>query len=153
MHSPDDKPPPFSTDLPRDGESARRPPFRFRVRTLLILTTLVAAACVISTVFPLPFSQLMIGGGWVLAASWLAMGALFGRGDRQAFCIGAVVVLSSMWTGVGGQFMEGVRRSAYFLGAAPAGAGLLWFDAAVLAAAAAGNGWFCVRARRYFERG
>lgn len=116
--------------------------------------TALAIACGFAGFVPVEISQLLIGFVWIVATSLLIVGLFFGRGDRRAFCIGASVVVSSMWTGIGGRFMEGIH---YLFGIFSLGYGvsqpiMLWLDLAVLAALAVANGWLCMRARAYFER-
>jgi hypothetical protein len=75
------------------------------------------------------------------------------RGDRRAFCVGAFVVVASVWFDIGGRVMQGVH---YLFGVISLGYGvplqmMLWLDLGVLAALAVANGWLCVRARQFFE--
>jgi hypothetical protein len=128
--------------------------WQFSLRSLMIATTVLAIGCGFAKFVPIEVSHLLIGLIWVVATSLLLTGLIFGRGDVRAFCIGASVVISSMWTGIGGRLMQGVH---FFFGVFSAGSGvsqpiMLWLDLAVLAALAVANGWLCVRARAYFER-
>ena len=128
--------------------------WQFSLRSLFIATTALALACGFAVLVPVEVSHLLIGFIWIVATSLLIVGLFFGRGDRRAFCIGASVVMSSMWTDIGGRFMQGVH---FFFDLFTAGSGVslpitLWLDLAVLAALAVGNGWLCMKARAYFER-
>ena len=91
----------------------------------------------------------MVGAVWFVATGWLVTGLLFAKGDQRAFCIGALLVVSSMWTGIGGQYMQGVH-SLFPRGLA--GSIAIWLDLVMIAGTAAANGWVCIWARRYFER-
>ncbi len=131
--------------------TARR--WQFSLRELLIATTVLAFGCAFAVVVPVEVSHLLIGLIWIIALSLLIVGLVFSRGDRRAFCIGAFIVASSVWTDIGGRLMQGVH---FFYGAFSAGSGvplpiMLWLDLAVLAALAVANGWLCVKARAYFE--
>lgn len=122
-------------------------PTRFSVRTLLVVTTFFAIWCGFVAIMPAAFSFIIVGAVWFVATGWLVTGILFGRGDSRAFCIGAALVASSMWTGLGGQYMQGIHS---FLGfEQPFGA---WVDLAVIATTAVANGWCCIWARRFFDR-
>ena len=96
----------------------------------------------------------MVGIAWIAAAGWLVTGIFFASGDQRAFCIGAVVVVSTMWTGIGGRFIAGIFELAGLFsgGFAFAGTLKLWLDLVVIAGAAVANGYLCILARRYFER-
>jgi hypothetical protein len=98
---------------------------------------------------PVAFSQLLVGAIWFIATGWLVTGIVFGQGDQRAFCIGAGLVVSSMWTGIGGQYMHGFH-SLFLPGIA--GSLAAWLDLVLIAGTAAANGWFCIWARRFFER-
>jgi hypothetical protein len=124
-----------------------RIPARFSLRTLLAATTFFAIWCAFVAIMPLAFSQLLVGAFWFVATGWLVTGVIFARGDRRAFCIGAGLVASSMWTGLGGQYMQAVHSILGF--ERPLG---LWLDLVVIAATAAANGWCCIWARRFFDR-
>jgi hypothetical protein len=130
---------------------ARR--WQFSLRELLIATTVLAFGCAFAVLVPVEVSHLLIGLIWIIALSLLIVGLVFSRGDRRAFCIGAFIVASSVWTDLGGRFMQGVH---FFYGVFAGGSGvplpiMLWLDLAVLAAVAVANGWLCVKARAYFE--
>ncbi len=143
--SPAPTPPP-----PREASSRTLLPgisLRFSLRTLLIATTLFAFWCALVAQLPVAFSQLLVGAIWFIATGWLVIGIIFGQGDRRAFCIGAVLVVSSMWTGIGGQYMYG-----FHLLYLPGGAVAAWLDLVLIAGTAVANGWFCIWARRFFER-
>jgi hypothetical protein len=116
--------------------------------------TLLALGCGFAVLMPVEISHLLIGLIWIIALSILAVGLFFAQGDRRAFCIGAFIVASSVWTDVGGRFMQGVH---YLYQIPLFGYGIslpimLWLDLAVLALTAIANGWVCVQAKRYFER-
>lgn len=115
--------------------------------------TLFALLCGVAVFVPIEISHLLIGLFWLIAISVLLMGIIMGRGDRRAFSIGAFVVVSSVWTDLGGRFMLGVH---YFydilsLGQGVPLAAMLWLDLAVLAGTAVGIGWLCLRARAFFK--
>jgi hypothetical protein len=127
---------------------------RFSLRLLFVVMTVLAFGCALAVLMPVEISHLLIGLFWMVALSVLTLGVVFGHGDRRAFCIGALIVGSSVWTNVGGRFMQGMH---YLYGIAAAGYGIslpvmLWLDLLVLAVAAVVNGWLCVRARSYLER-
>ena len=127
---------------------------RFRLRTLLIATTLFAFWSALVSLLPYALSELVVGAIWIAATSWLVVGVLFTRGDRRAFYIGALLVVTSTWTGVGGRYMGGFHQLisvgplATFTNLFP----MPWIDLAMIAGTAIANGWFCVWARRFFER-
>jgi len=125
---------------------------RFSTRTLLRLTTALAVICGLGTVLPAAMSQIALGALWIVASGWLITGIVFAKGDARAFCIGAAVVATSMWTGIGGGFAGGIRsllREILFLGW-PSEVET-WLIHIALAVAAVGNGYLCILARRYFE--
>jgi hypothetical protein len=124
-----------------------RVPLRFSLRSLLVGTTFFAIWCAFVAILPVAFSQLVVGAFWFAATGWLVTGVIFGRDDQRAFCLGAALVASSMWTGLGGQYMQGIHSIFGFgqrLG--------VWLDLVVIAATAVANGWCCIWARRYFDR-
>ena len=127
---------------------------RFSLKHLLTAMTVVAFACGFAVLVPVAISHLLIGLFWMAALGVLAVGVLFGHGDRRAFCIGALIVTSSVWTDIGGRYMQGVHYLYDLLvpGNSITLALLLWVDLLVLAATAIANGWVCVQARRYLER-
>jgi hypothetical protein len=108
----------------------------------------------LASILPAFISQIVIGAVWIASAGWLITGIFYARGDQQAFCIGASIVVASMWTGVGARFVEGVTRLLMALlgGWRITGQAALWLDLVLLLLAAIANGWLAVRARRYFER-
>lgn len=127
---------------------------QFSLRFLFVAMTCLALGCGFAVLMPVEISHLLIGLIWIVALSVLTVGLFFARGDERAFCIGAFIVASSVWTDIGGRFMQGVH---YVYQIASIGYGLslpvmLWLDLAVLALTAIANGWLCVQARRYFER-
>jgi hypothetical protein len=124
-----------------------RIPLRFSLRTLMVGTTFFAIWCAFVAILPMAFSQLVVGAFWFAATGWLVTGVIFGRRDQRAFCLGAALVASSMWTGLGGQYMQGIHSIFGFeqsLG--------VWLDLLVIAATAVANGWCCIWARRFFDR-
>jgi hypothetical protein len=123
-------------------------PWQFSLRHLFIAMTVLAAGCSLAMLMPVGLSHLVIGLFWMIALSVLTVGVVFGRGDRRAFCIGALIVSSSVWTNVGGRFMQGIHY-IYDGVSLPV---MLWLDLGVLSIAALANGWLCVQARRYFDR-
>lgn len=115
--------------------------------------TVIALGCGFAVIVPVEISHLLIGLIWMIAFGVLTVGLIFGRGDRRAFCIGAFVVVASVWFDIGGRVMQGVH---YLFGVISLGYGvplqvMLWLDLGVLAALAVANGWLCVRARKFFE--
>lgn len=115
--------------------------------------TLLAVCSAVATIVPVELSHLLIGLFWLVAISLLLVGIVFGRGDRRAFCIGAFVVASSVWTDLGGRFFQGIHF-LYSLFSGGSGVPLpvmLWLDFAVLAGVAVLTGWLCVGARSFFE--
>lgn len=143
-----------SAPPPPPSETSSRPlwpaiPLRFSLRTLLIAITIFGVWCALVSLLPQAINELLVGAIWIVATGWLIIGVVFAKDDQRAFCIGALLVVSSMWTGIGGLFMQGFHR--LFLGGGPGRIGF-WVDLMMLAATAVANGWFCVWARRYFER-
>lgn len=142
------------------GESPTPPPFpakkswQFSMRAMMIGMTVFAILCGMTVALPIAFSQLIVGLIWIGATGWLLTGLVFARGDQRAFCIGAAVLVSSTWTGIGGRFLEGIGRILFLLtgGMSLADGLTLWIDHAVIALAAIANGYFCIWARHYFER-
>lgn len=137
----------------------QRKAWQFSLRTLFITTTAVALWCGFTVVLPGVLSNLLLGALWLGITGWLLTGLIFARGDTRAFCIGAAVVVTSSWTGIGGQFLEAFRTLGNLLAqglSVPYSEGLasllLWFKHFALLATAIANGWFCIRARHYFER-
>ena len=84
---------------------------RFSLRSLLLGVTLFTLVCGSASILPAFVSQILIGAVWIASAGWLITGIFFAQGDQQAFCIGASVVIASMWTGVGARFVEGMTSS------------------------------------------
>lgn len=134
-------------------EPGSHSPPRFTLRTLFAVTTSLAIWCAFVAIVPFWMSQMLIGFIWIVAASAVVIGIVYARGTRQTFCIGASIVLASMWTGPGGQLIEGFQQMVELL------LGPLqlpravegWTNIAILGGLAAGNGWFAIKARRYFE--
>jgi len=116
---------------------------------------LFALACGLVSALPSYISQILIGVVWIASAGWLVTGVFFARGDQQAFCLGASIVVASMWTGVGARFVEGMTRllAALLGGWRITGQAALWLDLVLLLLAAFANGRLAVRARRYFQHG
>lgn len=113
-----------------------------------------AVLCGFFALLPDAFGHILIGSIWIAATGWLITGLVFAKGDQRAFCIGAVVVVSSSWTGIGGRFLDGVTSLLFLLTSGmplPSEVSMLAKHVA-LAAAAVANGYFCIRARHYFER-
>jgi hypothetical protein len=141
----------MSTDSPTPPPPPFGLPVRFSLRTLLIGTTCFALWCGFVSLLPdvltQAFTQLMVGGVWIVATSWLVIGVVFGRDDQRAFCLGALLVVSSMWTGFGGQFMNGYHQLLRIRQP-----WALWTDFILIAVTATANGRFCIWARRFFER-
>jgi len=126
---------------------------RFSTRTLLRITTALAVVCGLGTLLPTSMSQIALGALWIAVSGWLITGIVFAKGDARAFCIGAAVVATSMWTGIGGGFAGGIRillRKILFLGWHSEVE--TWLVHIALAVTAVANGYLCILARRYFER-
>lgn len=132
--------------------------WQFSLQTLLGALTGIAIFCGLMTALPAPFanalSQALIGLVWIVAAGWLVTGLFYARGDQRAFCIGAVVVVSSTWTKIGGRFLQGIFQmfTSVFGGLRLPDFIIAWLDLTLIVAIAAANGWACVLARRYFEK-
>jgi hypothetical protein len=127
--------------------------WRFSLGSLFWATTVIALGCGFAVIVPVEISHLLIGLMWMIAFGVLTVGLIFGRGDRRAFCVGAFVVVASVWFDIGGRVMQGMH---YLFGVISFGYGvplqmMLWLDLAVLAALAVANGWLCVQSRRFFE--
>jgi hypothetical protein len=127
--------------------------WRFSLSSLFWATTVIALGCGFAVIVPVEISHLLIGLIWIIAFGVLTVGLIFGRGDRRAFCIGAFVMVASVWFDIGGRVMQGVH---YLFGVLSLGYGvplqvMLWLDLGVLAALAVANGWLCVRARQFIE--
>lgn len=127
---------------------------RFSLHRLLVAMTALAVGCGFAALMPLEVSHLLIGLIWIVTLSVLTVGVVFGRGDQRAFCIGALIVASSVWTNIGGRYMQGVHHvyEILTLGSGVSLPLMLWLDLAVLFVTAVANGWLCTRARGYFER-
>lgn len=125
------------------------------MRSLLQVVTIFAVLCGLVVVLPIYISHIILGAIWIAAVGWLVTGVIFAKGDQRAFCIGAGIVIASMWGGVGARFVEGVTRLLVALlgGLSITGHVSLWLDFLLLFATAGANGWLCIRARRYFEQG
>jgi hypothetical protein len=97
--------------------------------------------------------HVLVGIAWIGATGWLITGLFFAQGDQRAFCIGALVAATSAWTGIGGQFLEGVAQLLWqLLGSTPTAVPTTQLlKHLALAVAALANGWLCVRARHYFQ--
>ncbi|MCA9235629.1 MAG: hypothetical protein KDA44_09150 [Planctomycetales bacterium] len=142
--------PPAAPPQSDPAAAARR--FRFSVRTALLVTTVLAIGCGVAKLIPYGITLLLTGATWIAGASWLATGVLFGRGDRQAFCVGGSIVVLSMWSQAGGQLLEGVRTLLRPLGLFGLGDSFTpWLELLIVAAAVVGNGLLCVRARRWHQ--
>ncbi len=100
---------------------------------------------------PAAFSHTLIGLIWIGASGWLVTGLFFARGDQRAFCIGAAMVVSSMWSRIGGRFMQGMFDILGLFVALPLTT-KAWLDLGLIVVTAIANGYLCIRARHYFER-
>lgn len=116
--------------------------------------TALAILCGFAAILPVALTQLVIGAIWIVAASLFVTGLFFGDGDERAFCIGATLALSSMWTGPGGRFMMGIHAIFDLLlgGLNLPQSVVLWFDLGVHVLLVLVNGWLCMRARAFFQR-
>ena len=154
QHTPPDPPP-----LPSDSSNAlptqpRR--WQFSLQTMLKGITIFAILCGFGAILPVAFSQIILGAFWIAISGWLITGIVFAKGDKRAFCIGAAVVATSMWTRVGGKFIQGISdlvTGLLGIGGLNNSVTLdIWIEHIGLAAAAIANGWLCIKARRYFEQ-
>jgi hypothetical protein len=110
-----------------------------------------AVWCGLTLALPAALTQILMGLVWLAASVFLLTGLVFARGDAQAFCLGAVLVVTSTWTGLGGRLMDGVHRLLQFVSSTSVGDALwLWVDLVVLTSAAVGMGWLAVVSRRFF---
>ncbi len=150
---------PFADSPHEPPQLPSRKTFQFSLRTMMLGMTGFALWCGIVAVLPGFLSNMLLGALWLAGSGWLLTGIVFARGDLRAFCIGAAVVVTSTWTGIGGQFLEAFRALGLLLlgGLVDPYSGrmtsmLLWFKHLALFGAALANGYLCIRARRYFER-
>lgn len=120
----------------------------------MIAMTGLAFICGLASALPTFFTQALVGMIWIAATGWLVTGLFFARGDQRAFCIGAAVVVSSMWSRLGGRFIQGMLQMVSGLsgGLFLSEAISAWLDLTLIAGAAVANGWLCIRARHYFEQ-
>lgn len=146
-----DVPPPLPPDAQLVADREIRGPLRFSLRNLMQLTGLLAVLCGAAVVLPSGFSQLIVGAIWIAASGWLVVGVIYGRGDDRVFAIGAGLVVASMWTGLGGRYMQGVHEVLALLSLGSRGGVAAWLDLAVLTVTAVANGMLCVAARRFYE--
>lgn len=145
-------PPPLPADASTVGRAARGK-WQFSMKTLMLATTGVALFFGFAAALPASFSQALLGLIWIAATGWLATGVVFAKGDQRAFCIGALIMISSTWTRLGGRFIQGMFEIFTLLsgGSQLPHALNLWIEHLLLFGAAVANGWFCVYARHYFE--
>ncbi len=124
------------------------------MRTLFRVMTAMALFCGFVTVMPASLSQIALGALWIVVSGWLITGIVFAKGDARAFCIGAAVVATSMWTGIGGGFIGGIRSLLRGIPIAWGvdSTGMTWLIHLILALTAVANGYLCILACRYFER-
>ena len=160
MPTSEPQPPPVLPDnASAEGSVAR---WQFSLKALFRFTTIFALLLGFSVVMPSSLSMLLTGAIWLAISGGLVTGLIFARGDQRAFCIGAAIVVSSLWTGIGGRFMQGVHwiyGSSGFPGQIVPGQlftvsiGMsAWLDLAVIGVTAILNGIFCVYARRFFQQ-
>ena len=121
---------------------------------MFVAMTAFAVWCGFAAITPLWLNQMLIGAIWVAVSGSLLTGIVFAKNDQRAFCIGALVVVASMWTRSGGMLMEGMQQ---FFNLAVEPLNLprtvgIWIDLALLLALAFANGLLCVRAKAFFER-
>ncbi len=121
---------------------------------MLVAMTVFAVLCGMISTLPVAFSQMVAGLLWIIASGWLLTGIVFAKHDQRAFCLGAAVVVSSMWTGIGARFLQGTFDVLSILlgGMSFPRSVKIWLDLLFLSGMAAANGYLCIRARRYFER-
>jgi len=131
-----------------------RKTWHFSLRSLMIGMTSFAILFGLGAILPYAFSQVLTGLVWIMASGWLVTGLFFARGDQRAFCIGAAVVVSSMWSRIGGRFLQGVFQIfGLFFGGIDLPSGVTaWLDLSLIVVTAVANGYLCIYARRYFER-
>ena len=142
---------PTADSPPEPPPLPNRKAFQFSLRTMMIGMTGFAFLCGFASVLPAAFSHALIGLFWIGASGWLVTGLFFARGDQRAFCIGSAMVVSSMWTRVGGRFMQGMADIFGMFVVMPLGM-KAWFDLGLIVATALANGYLCIRARHFFER-
>jgi len=118
---------------------------------MMLVMTGFAILCGFASALPAAFSHALIGLIWIGASGWLVTGLFFAHGDQRAFCIGSALVVSSMWTRIGGRFMQGMSDILGLFVALPITT-KAWLDLGLIVATAIANGYLCIRARHYFER-
>jgi hypothetical protein len=123
---------------------------------LWLATTMVAVVAALASILPQrvgnALTQLLTGGIPLAATGWLATGLLVARGERQAFCLGGLVVFASLWTSAGGSFLEGFAQLVGFplLSLGLTFPLIAWLKLLGLGVAAYANGRLCVRAYRFY---
>ena len=144
------EPPPFSPEQQHQSSPSRKT-WQFSMRTMLIGMTAFAIMCAMFSAFPWT-SGIVLGGLWLAISGFLLTGIVFAHNDKRAFCIGAAVVVASTWTGMGGMFLESLQRLTHGFSTS-SGWPRVWMKHFFLLVSAIANGWLCIRARRYFEKG
>lgn len=146
--------PPIPPPLPGESETAacaRKTRWQFSLRSMMLLMTGTAIAFGLLSTMPI-VNGIVLGGFWLVASGWLLTGIVFATGDQKAFCIGAMIVVASTWTGMGGMLLESAQSLAFNIGVPVSGWFGIWLKHLVLLASAVGNGWICIRARRYYSQ-
>ncbi|MEQ8838508.1 MAG: hypothetical protein RID07_17015 [Lacipirellulaceae bacterium] len=110
--------------------------------------TALGLLCGLAQLLPLGFSLFVLSVLNLAITSVAATGLLFAKGQRRAFCLGALLTVGYTWTTGGGVMLQQAISSYR----SSTSAIWLWFKYAVLVAAAIANGLLCIYARRYFER-
>ncbi|QDS99969.1 hypothetical protein [Adhaeretor mobilis] len=155
MPSETNPPPMLPPEAKMIGTAAsRKPGIRFSMKSLLIAMTGVAVICGLSIALPAEISLVFVGLIWFAITGLIFTTLFFASGEMRAFSIGAAIVASSMWTGIGGQFFQGIHRVLYFLlGGTEVPRGLAaWVDLLVIIVAAIANAVFCVHVKRFIDR-
>jgi len=152
---------PETQQLPPDPPPlpSQRKEWQFRLRAMMLGMSGFAIFFGVVSIIPTAFTQIALGAFWLVASGWLITGIAFAKNDFRAFCIGATVVATSMWTGLGGRFAQGIQSILRgipidWITTGHTGTNNIetWLIHFALAATAVANGWLCIRARRYFER-
>jgi len=156
---PADQPTPPPLQLDTEGTVEKRPlravPIRFSLRTLLRIMTGLAILFGLATVLGINLGPLFVQIVWLVATGWLVTGLFYARGDQRAFCIGAIIIVSSKWLGADSRFwfvMADTLTDATDTLGIPRGPVIECVYFAFILAVATCNGYLCILARRYFER-
>jgi 4-hydroxybenzoate polyprenyltransferase len=134
--------PPGAASTPHEPQPrSRRPPWRFGMRTLLIVVTVVALASPLMPNYGRPIADLLVGMlTLVVVPVCLLTAAVYSRGMRQTFFLGAALA-SLVWvlSAASGQLRG-------------ASAGLWLFSSLVWLLMCALSGGLAVATRRFIQR-